>query len=69
MRIYIQPSYDGDSVDESVRTAQEILLDSATTSVRPREIIDDRGAFLIAACDVTKALAVLKEAGRRPVLD
>jgi hypothetical protein len=72
LRIYIQPSYDGDSdsVDGSVRTAQEILLDSAITSVRRGgAIINGRGVIMIAACDVTKALAVLEEAGMRPVLD
>jgi hypothetical protein len=71
MRIHIQPSYDGDSdsVDGSVRTAQEILLDSAITSVRPGAIINGRGVIMIAACDVTKALAVLEEPGMRPVLD
>jgi hypothetical protein len=69
MRIYIQPPHVNGSIDGSVRTAHEILHRLAITSARPGGIINDRGVILIEACDVTKALAVLKQAGLRAVLD
>jgi len=69
MRIYIQPPHLNGSTEGSLRTVHEILHRLAITSARPGGIINDRGVILIEACDVTKALAVLKQAGLRAVLD
>jgi hypothetical protein len=69
MRIYIQPPHVNGSIDGSLQTAHEILHRLAITSARPGGIINDRGVILIEACDVTRALAVLKQAGLRAVLD
>jgi hypothetical protein len=69
MRIYIQPPPVNGSIDGSLQTAHEILHSSAITSARLGGVIHDRGVILIEAYDVTKALAVLKQAGLRAILD
>jgi hypothetical protein len=69
MRIFIQPPHAGGSVDQSVRTAHELLHNSKILSARPGGVIYDRGVVLIEAAEVTHALAVLKEAGMRAFLD
>jgi hypothetical protein len=69
MRIFIQPPHAGGSVDQSVRTAHELLHNSKIFSSRPGGVIYDRGVVLIEAAEVTHALAVLKKAGMRAFLD
>ena len=69
MRIYIQPPYVSGTVYKSVRAALDTLRNSNITSARPDGSLEDRGAILIEARDVTKALAVLREAGMRAVMD
>lgn len=68
MRIYLQPPYLGNgTIDGDVRAAHQLLHNSLIVSARAGGIIstqgNDRGVILIEACDVTKALAVLKAAG------
>jgi hypothetical protein len=68
MRIYLQPpSFGNSTIDGDVRAAHQILHNSFILSARAGGIVctlgNDRGVVLIDACDVTKALAVLKEAG------
>ena len=69
MRIFIQPPHASGSVDQSVRTAHELLHNSKIFSARPGGIINEWGVVLIGATEVTHALAVLKEAGMRAFLD
>jgi hypothetical protein len=71
MRIFIHRPYlnVSDSPDIGVRAAQEILIESAVTSVRPDSIISGQAVVLVADCDIEKALATLREAGMRAVLE
>ena len=69
MRIYIQPPYVSGTVYNSVRTALNTLRDSNIMSARPDGSLQHCGAILIEAGEVTKALAVLREAGMRAVMD
>src|ERR1700722_16876640 len=46
MRIFIQPPHAGGSVDQSVRTANELLHRSNIFSARPGGAINDRGVVL-----------------------
>ena len=68
MRIFIQPPHGG-PVDQSVRTAYELLHSSHIFSARPGGIIYDRGVLLVEAAEVPEALAVLGKAGLRPLVD
>lgn len=68
MRIYLQsPSLGNRTIDGDLRAAQQLLQNSLILSARAGGIIstqgNDRGVILIEVGDVTKALAVLKEAG------
>ena len=69
MRIFIQPPHAGGSVDQSVRTAYELLHRLNILSARPGGIFNDRGVVLIEATEVPEALAALKKAGMRAVMD
>jgi hypothetical protein len=68
MRIYLQsPSLGNGTIDGDVRAAHQLLHNSLILSARAGGIIStqgsDRGVILIEDCEVTKALAILKEAG------
>ena len=68
MRIYLKaPSLGNGTIDGDVRAAHQLLHNSFILSARAGGIIstrgNDRGVILIEDCDVTKALAILKEAG------
>jgi hypothetical protein len=65
MRIFIQPPHAGGSVDQSVRTANELLHRSNIFSARPGGAINDRGVVLVEATEIARALAVLRKAGMR----
>ena len=71
MRIFIHRPYlnMSDSPDVGARVAQEILIESAITSVRPRGIINGQAVVMVAECDITKALVTLRAAGMRAVLE
>jgi hypothetical protein len=59
MRIFIQPPHASGSVDQSVRSAHELLHNSNIFSARLGGIINDSGVVLIEANEVMQALAVL----------
>ena len=69
MRIFIQPPHANGSVDQSVRSAHELLHNSNIFSARLGGVLNDRGVVLIEATDVTQALTVLRKAGMRAVVD
>jgi hypothetical protein len=65
MRIFIEPSYLGGSVDQSVRQAFEVLGEAGVASARPGGTLGDYAVVLVDLPDVAKALAVLGKAGMR----
>ena len=65
MRIFIEPSYLGGSVDQSVRQAFEVLREAGVASARPGGTLGDYAVVLVDLPDVAKALAVLGKAGMR----
>ena len=67
MRIFVQPPH-GAPVDQSVRTAYELLHNSNILSERAGGVIYDRGVVLVEAAEVPEALATLRKAGLRPVV-
>jgi len=68
MRIFLEPPHVSGLVDNSVRTAHELLHNSNIFSARLGGILNDRGVVLIEATDVTQALAVLRKAGMRAIV-
>jgi hypothetical protein len=69
MRIFIQPPRASDSVDQSVRSAHDLLHNSNIFSARPGGIMNDQGALLVEARELMEALGVLRKAGMRASLD
>jgi cytosine/adenosine deaminase-related metal-dependent hydrolase len=68
MRIFIEPSYLGDSVDQSGRQAFELLREAGVSSARPGSNIDYYAVVLVDLPDAAKALEALGKAGMRAML-
>jgi hypothetical protein len=68
MRVFIEPSYLGGSVDQSVRQAFEVLREAGIASARPGGSIGDYAIVFVNPRDVAKSFAVLRKSGMRAML-
>jgi hypothetical protein len=69
MRIFVQPPNVGGSGDQAVQQAFAILRMASIHSARGGGTINDRPFVLVDARDVPEALAVLRKAGVRAVVE
>jgi hypothetical protein len=69
MRIFVQPSNVGGSGVQAVQRAFAVLQEASIHSARGGGMIHDRPFVLIDARDVPEALAVLRNAGVRVVVE
>ena len=67
MRIFVEPSYDGDSVDQTVRHALDVLYAAGIFSNVKGGSTDGRALALVEPGDGTSALEAFRRAGMRAV--
>jgi hypothetical protein len=67
MRIFVEPSYDGDSVDQTVRHALDVLYASDIFSNVKGGSADGRALALVEPGDEVRAFAAFRRAGVRAV--
>jgi hypothetical protein len=68
MQIFVQPR-NGDSFDEAIRRAAEILQNAEILSARAGRSINNRPVVLVDPVDFPKALVILDRAGVRAIID
>jgi hypothetical protein len=68
MQIFVQPR-NGDSFDEAIRRATEILQNAEILSARASRSINNRPVVLVDPADFPEALVILDRAGVRAVVN
>jgi hypothetical protein len=69
MRIFVQPSNVGGPGVQAVQRAFAVLQEASIHSARGGGMLNDRTFVLIDARDVPEAMAVLRKAGVRAVVE